>query len=177
MKFSMIVAHDQNRGIGIDNDLPWRLKQDMAFFKQVTTNNTVIGSSNMVIMGRKTWDSIPEKFRPLPGRINCVLSRSNRVALPDGVLSATSIDDALGLAKQLRDNGKCSHVFIIGGGTIYNEAIKHPFCEQLLITKIEKEFACDAFFPEYDVNFTLVTESQLCEESNIKFKFLTYIKR
>ena len=117
------------------------------------------------------------KVSSLPGRINCVLSRSNTVSLPEGVLSSTSIDGALALAKQLQDSGQCEHVFIIGGGTIYNEAIKHPYCEQLLITKIEKEFACDAFFPDYDQSFTLATESQLCEESNVKFKFLTYIKQ
>ena len=96
--FHVIVAHDLNRGIGIDNKIPWHLPVDMAYFKKTTTTATA-GKKNAVIMGRKTWDSIPEKFRPLPDRINIVLSKS--VTEVDGALVAHSFDNALQQCEQV----------------------------------------------------------------------------
>ncbi|HEY9713021.1 MAG TPA: dihydrofolate reductase, partial [Chroococcales cyanobacterium] len=84
-KLDLVVAVDLNRGIGRANGLPWRLPKDMKRFRNLTTASTDPHLQNAVIMGRKTWDSIPEKFRPLEGRINIVLTRSRDLQLPEGV--------------------------------------------------------------------------------------------
>merc|ERR550514_2288490 len=91
---SVIVASTGRGGIGKDGGIPWRLKDDMAYFKRVTTNAPA-GKTNVVIMGRKTWDSIPAKFRPLAGRINVVLSRSAEAEALEGATLARSLSDAL----------------------------------------------------------------------------------
>jgi len=75
--FSLVVAATQRGGIGLNNSIPWKLSTDMKFFKKVTSTTTDASKLNAVIMGRKTWDSIPQKFRPLPGRLNIVLTRSS----------------------------------------------------------------------------------------------------
>merc|ERR1719389_1259735 len=96
---SVIVASTGRGGIGKDGSIPWRLKGDLAYFKRVTTNAPA-GKKNIVIMGRKTWESIPAKFRPLPDRLNVVLTRRATepefsASFPEGVLLASSVVDAL----------------------------------------------------------------------------------
>src|SRR5689334_4792565 len=97
--FSIIVAVDEQFGIGRNKLLPWNIPGDMKHFKEITTRSSE-GKQNFVIMGRKTWDSIPEKFRPLPGRVNCVLSRDLQMVLPAGVLRKTGLQEALHYAWQ-----------------------------------------------------------------------------
>ena len=100
--------------------MPWRLSEDLKYFKEVTTK----GGLNAVVMGTKTWDSIPAKFRPLAGRINVVLSRNpGALGLPDDVLGATSLPDALSSIDNRADIDQC---FIIGGAEVYREALQMP---------------------------------------------------
>lgn len=165
MGFSIIVAVDKKCGIGINNQLPWRLKADMKWFKEITT----AGHSdrlNVVIMGRKTWDSIPPKFRPLPNRINIVITHSpDQCQAPHGV---SSFEEALQLAYQLgRD------VFVIGGSSIYRLAFRHPELENLFITEIDRDFNCDSFFPDYHQLKPVKTLQQGQEES-LKYKMMLY---
>ena len=126
---SLIVACTGEGGIGKDGQLPWRLPGDMAYFKRVTTGGSAADAGtgeklNAVVMGRKTWDSIPAKFRPLAGRVNVVLSRNpGALGLPADVLGATSLPDALSAVDDRADIDQC---FIIGGAEVYREALKLP---------------------------------------------------
>lgn len=138
MGLAAVVAVDDQRGIGKDGDLPWRIPADMAHFKSLT-----IGSgNNAVIMGRTTWQSIPARFRPLPNRLNIVLSRRG-LEVPDGVEVAGSLPEALERASD------AEHVFAIGGAQVYQEAMRHPQCEALYITRVDGVFECDTYFPDW----------------------------
>ncbi len=160
MDFAIIAAMDESRGIGKNNDLPWHLSADLKHFASVTKGGTVI-------MGRKTWDSLPEAYRPLKERLNIVVSRSD-LELPEGVKLAHSLDEALALAE-----GK---TFVIGGATLYAEAIQHPDCRQLILTEVEDEVDCDAFFPEIPADFRMKEMSEEMEEKGFTFRFVTYKK-
>lgn len=124
---SIIVATDKQGGIGIENRLPWNLPEDLAHFK-----NTTIGFP--IIMGRKTFDSIG---RPLPGRRNIVISR-NPNWNQTGVDVVNSVDHAFAVLDS-------SEAFVIGGAQIYEQAL--PLANKLIVTEIQSEFHCDAFFP------------------------------
>ncbi len=128
---TLIAATDQNRGIGLQGRLPWRLPADLDRFRRITTGHAVL-------MGRKTWESIG---RPLPERTNIVMSRHPASAEAKGVLWAASPEEALRVA----GNGE---VFIIGGAEIYSLFL--PRADRLLLTRIHGEFQADAFFPELD---------------------------
>lgn len=170
MNFTIISALDKNRGIGKNIRLPWDLRTDLRHFANTTKGNTVI-------MGRKTWDSLPVPFRPLKGRLNIVISRGD-VELPEGVFLAHSLDEALQLAEKNDQNedGSKRKAFVIGGATLYAEAIQHPHCEELILTEIEGTFDCDAFFPKFKEAWVLKEESELSEEGGIQFQFKTYRK-
>lgn len=133
-RFSVVVAVcKKSRGIGKDGQLPWRLRSDMAYFKQLTRSTHDPCKRNAVIMGRKTWQSIPAKFRPLDDRVNIVLSRNpsavSELSLPEGVICAESLDKALELLDENSElGGTVENVFIIGGSSVYAEAIKSPSC-------------------------------------------------
>ena len=119
MAFDIVVAHDLNNGIGINNELPWKCAPDMEYFKNLTSEQQ-LDQLNTVIMGRKTWDSIPTKFRPLSNRTNIIISKTIKEA--PGAIIATSFEEALSKADPK------SKVFVIGGAQIYNEAIQHNEC-------------------------------------------------
>jgi dihydrofolate reductase len=129
---SIIVAVSENMGIGINNDLLWHLPDDLKRFKRLTSGKTVI-------MGKKTWDSLPR--RPLPGRKNIVIT-DNANELIEGSVTVYSISEAL---------EKCSgdpEAFIIGGGSIYRQFM--PIADRLYITHIHHKAEADIFFPEID---------------------------
>src|SRR5262245_10605196 len=93
--FDIVVATDMNSGIGKDGQLPWNLPGDLRHFKDVTSRAKSPLKKNAVIMGRKTWEALPDKFRPLPGRVNLVLTHNKKLSFPPGVLQADNIDSAL----------------------------------------------------------------------------------
>ena len=128
----IIAAVAKNRVIGKDNRLLWNIPEDMAHFKALTTGQTVI-------MGRKTWESLPERFRPLPNRRNIVISRQADYPAP-GAEIAASLEIALNLAST------AERVFIIGGEQIYRQAM--PIANRLEITEVDLEPEGDAWFPE-----------------------------
>jgi len=157
-------------GIGIGNRLPWRLKGDLKYFSGVTMG-AVPGKLNAVIMGRKTWESLPETARPLKGRVNVVLSRGG-FDLPEGVIPGSSLDSAF---EKLVTRGDIDKVFVIGGASLYAEAINHPECENIYLTEVAGEFNCDAFFPVIPMGiFEKRSVSAVKEESGIKYKFEVY---
>jgi dihydrofolate reductase len=173
MKFSIIVAVDENNGIGINNDLPWHLPDDLKRFAQITKGPE--GSSNAVIMGRKTWESIPEKFRPLPGRLNMVLTRQDSYNVPTGVMTAPNIYRAL----HILEHKEVNEVFVIGGNSVYEEALKNDNCEKIYLTLVCHTFACDTFFPPLPHNiFELTDESEAFQTpEGITYKYLTYTRK
>merc|ERR1719486_1229070 len=148
----------------------------MAHFKKGTLA-APSGMSNAVIMGRKTWESIPERFRPLTGRVNVVLSR--KAAEPDfaspypaDVLTASSLADAL---KQLAARDNVSEVFAIGGESVYKEALDMTECTRIFMTRIAKDIECDAFFPAFnDSLFRVSYLSKTSSHNNLSYDFLVY---
>ncbi|ODV95924.1 hypothetical protein PACTADRAFT_2230 [Pachysolen tannophilus NRRL Y-2460] len=137
-------------GIGQKGRLPWKLKQEMKYFKQVTSVTSSSDKKNVVIMGRKTWESIPVKFRPLPDRINVILTRNKQAlteTLKDELLKHNInsnerkilISDSLtnGI-KEVTDlyNDKIERIFIIGGGELYNSVLEKNLVDQILLTEV-----------------------------------------
>ena len=169
--FSIIVAHDLNLGIGAQNTLPWKLSADMSHFKKVTTETKDPNKQNVVIMGRNTYESLPEKFRPLPNRYNIVLSRNKELNLPETLSKQNSLNDALEWASQGPLAESFESVFVIGGAMVYTEAITHPKCERLIITKIHQLYDCDAFFPHYTIPYKETWKSGFLSESSIGYSF------
>ncbi len=139
MKVAIVVAIGKNNEIGRNNQLLWHLGEDMEFFKQTTRGH-------YVIMGRKSFESIPPKFRPLPNRVNVILSR-NEDYMVEECYTCASLEEALTLA---HENGE-EKVFIIGGAQIYAQALEKGLVDQMYITHVDAAFAdADAFFPQVD---------------------------
>ena len=142
MIISIIVAMDEKRGIGVNNRLPWHLSSDLKRFKSLTMGHHLI-------IGRKTFETIG---KPLPGRINIVLSR-NPDYEPPGCLVACSIDEALTIPKQKKE----SEVFIIGGSELYADTI--AIADRIYLTVVHADVPADIFFPDFDETEWLVDQS------------------
>ncbi len=207
MAFSIVVAVDRKRGIGKSGRLPWKLRGDMKWFKELTTSpdsvavaaryrmdqafkdkrifewETLVariggspdvpapnpGARNACLMGRKTWDSLPPRFRPLPDRLNGVLSR---IAAP-GVFQGSqhiwpSLQSAL---EELGKNPSIQNIFVIGGGEIYTEALAHSDCKRIYLTDIDSEFSCDTFLPEFSSDFQETASSPVLKEGSVSYRF------
>jgi dihydrofolate reductase len=138
VRLSIIVARARNGVIGKDGDLPWRLSADLAIFKKVT-------SGKPVIMGRKTWESLPKK--PLPGRANIVLTRDWAYEA-EGARVYSSFNAAVNAAKAIAAKEDESEVFVIGGASLYERAL--PMADRLYVTDVDAEIDGDARFPDFD---------------------------
>jgi dihydrofolate reductase len=142
-RFDAVVAADEAGGIGQGDGLPWpRLKGDLAYFKRITSAASP-GRQNAVIMGRATWDTL--RGRPLPGRINVVVTRRPGFEA-DGVIRAASFDDALERAEA----AGAEHLFVVGGAAIYREAFRHPRCGAIYLTRVSGRFPADTVLPPLD---------------------------
>ena len=141
--FDLIVAMDLDSGIGKDGGLPWHLPVDLKHFKQLTTTVDAPSKKNAVVMGRKTWESLPEKFRPLPGRLNAVITRNKDLKI-NNCHVFTSIQEGIDFAKSTGEQ----ELFIIGGGEIYRQTI--DLADTLYITHIDREVLGDTHFPTID---------------------------
>lgn len=150
IEFDMVVAADLGDGIGARGALPWHLPADLAHLKSVTSDTEVPGTRNAVLMGRVTWDTIPDRWRPLPRRLNVVITRQVNLVVPDGVLRATSLGQALEVARAPAD---VERIFLLGGAEIYRQAIEHPGCRRIYLTRVLGRFECDAFFPPIPSTF------------------------
>jgi dihydrofolate reductase len=139
---TLIAAVARNGVIGSNNALPWQLPEDMKHFRQLTTGN-------VVIMGRKTWESLPERFRPLPDRMNVVVTRNAAYAAPGATIVHT-LDEALkvGVTEGSPLLGTSRTAFIIGGAELYAHALQKA--ERLELTEIAAEYPGDAHFPDID---------------------------
>lgn len=175
MKFSLIAAVDKHFGIGKNNTLPWRLPSELKHFATITTSVTQPNHQNAVIMGRKTWDSLPQKAKPLPRRLNVVLSKED-LQLPHGVILAHSLEEALQLLKQ---ESHLENVFVIGGGKVFEEAIQNPACQTIHLTQIDADFGCDTFFPESVLaqNFIVTQQDSWRQENELRFQYLSFTRK
>ncbi|MEO8387003.1 MAG: dihydrofolate reductase [Polaromonas sp.] len=158
---NLIWAQSANGVIGKDGTMPWHLPEDLAHFKQLTHGFPVI-------MGRKTWDSLPPKFRPLPGRANIVITRQLNWQAK-GVQRATSLGQALHLA------GAAPEVWVIGGAQIYAQA--EPLANRAEVTQIAQDFSGDAFAPLLSEQWKQTARSDHASSGGLKFSFVTYNKR
>lgn len=158
---NLIVAVDQNWGIGYKGDLLERISEDLKFFKKTTTGNAII-------MGRVTFDSLPNK-KPLPNRTNIVLTKNTNLKI-DGCIICNSIDEIL----KLEDK---ENVFVIGGADIYKQLL--PYCKKAYVTKILNTYEYDRSFINLDNDkaWHLTHESEILKnKNNVPFKFTTYEK-
>lgn len=157
-QLTLVVAMDARRGIGVDNTLPWRLPEDLAHFKRVT-------SGHPIVMGRKTFDSIG---RPLPNRRNIVITR-NAGWRHEGVDAVTSLEAALALAGD-------DEVFIIGGAQIFAAAME--MADKMIVTEIAHTFQCDTFFPPLAPQAWRETarETHHSAANGFDYAFVTYVK-
>ena len=158
MKLHLIYARARNGVIGKDNQMPWHLPEDLAHFKRVTLGQPVI-------MGRKTWDSLPPKFRPLPGRLNIVVTRQSDWQA-EGALRAASIEEAMRLCADAPD------AWIMGGADIYRQA--EPLAHTAVVTEIEADFEGDAFAPALSPKWHEVQRESHTAASGLAFSFVTY---
>ena len=177
-EFELIVAADKNGGIGNKGTLPWPpIKGDMMFFKKSTTETKHPSQQNAVIMGRKTYLSIPPRFRPLDKRINIVITTNPKLRqeenIPDSVHLVNSFESAITMAFSIPG---IARVFVIGGSSVYAEAMKHEKCGSIHYTNIiSPEFVCDTFFPKIDdKKFKVTARSAVQEESNASYEFVTF---
>ena len=157
----MIVAADKNWGIGIKGGLLTNLPEDMKFFRETTKNS-------VVIMGRKTLESFPEK-KPLKNRVNIVITKSGNIS-GEGVIIVSSVEEAAEKAKEYADK----KVFVIGGGSVYKQMLK--YCDTAYITKIDHVFEnADTFIDNMDEldDWKIVEISDVKEYNGIKFNFVT----
>jgi dihydrofolate reductase len=166
-RFAIVVAADEANGIGRGGRLPWRLPGDMAYFKRLTSA-AAPGRPNVVIMGRKTWQSIPARFRPLAERVNVVVTRNAELELPAGVARAGSLDAALEDAGSRRDAGE---VFVIGGGEIFRDALAHPSLDTVYLTRVHATLDCDTFLPAIPTRFALTSRSAPQFDSGLTYTF------
>lgn len=168
MKVSLITAVGENFEIGKNNDLLWHLPKDMRFFTNIT-------KGHYVIMGRRNWDSIPLKYRPLSNRKNVVVTRKEDLKL-EGADVVKSLEEGIELA---RSNGD-DEVFIIGGGQIYKLAIENNLLDFMYITYVHSKFEADTFFPSFNKDdWDLVSEEHADADEKNKFAFTitTYARK
>ena len=160
MELKLIYARSRNGVIGRDGQLPWHLPADLAHFKQTTLGQAVV-------MGRKTWDSLPERFRPLPGRTNIVITRQTDWHAP-GALVAHSLDQAMSLCPAP------GPLWVIGGADIYAQAL--PLASTVVVTEIDVEVQGDAHAPKLGAEWKEMSRLLHHNEDGLSYSFITYIK-
>jgi dihydrofolate reductase len=159
---SIIAAIGKNRELGLAGQLLWHIGADMKHFKKITAGHPVI-------MGRKTWESLPERFRPLPGRTNIVVTRQEGYGAVGSVV-ASSLEEARSAAARAPGS---EEVFVIGGGELYREAL--PFADRLYLTLVDDSKESDTFFPEYEKEFEIISKEP--GEGELQHCFLTLERR
>nr|CAD1838320.1 unnamed protein product [Ananas comosus var. bracteatus] len=177
--YQVVVAATQKLGIGKDGELPWKLPSDLKFFKEVTTTTSDPAKKNAVIMGRKTWESIPLKEKPLRNRFNIVLTRSGRfdIATEENVVTCASMTSALRMMASAPFCLTIEKVFVIGGGEVLRDALNAPGCEAIHLTNIETNIECDTFIPPVDLSvFHPWYSSFPLVENNTKYSFVTFVR-
>ena len=163
MRINLIYARARNGVIGRDNALPWHLPEDLAHFKRLTAGCPVI-------MGRKTWDSLPPRFRPLPGRRNLVVTRQRHWSA-DGAIATLSLQHALDLCAA--SNPTAAEVWITGGAELYAQA--SALAHRAVVTELAQDFEGDAFAPQLDARWVETGREEHRSNNGMQFAFVSYI--
>jgi len=164
MQLHLIFARAKDGVIGVNNTLPWHLPEDLAHFKRTTLGCPVI-------MGRKTWDSIPPKFRPLPGRTNVVVTRQadwqglSADGAPTSALRADSLEQAMALC------GDVPHAWVIGGAQLYAQAL--PLATSAVVTEIDISVQGDAFAPTFGEEWLEAAREEYVAANGLHYRFIT----
>ena len=163
-RINIIVAASNNNVIGKGNDIPWKLPTDLKNFKQIT-------DGSVVIMGRKCWESLPEKFRPLPNRLNMVVTRNE-----DFIANGCAVYNDLGyILNFFYSTDDKADVFVIGGGEIYKAAFS--YAEKLHLTRVLTDVEGDVYLEGFDeTEWNLISRSDVMEENGHQFVFEYYEK-
>lgn len=157
-RIGLIWAQARGRVIGSNGAMPWHLPEDLAHFKRTTQGHPVI-------MGRKTWDSLPARFRPLPGRRNIVVTRQEN-------FNQIGVERACSLREALRFCENSEQVWVIGGAQIYAQAL--PLADALVVTEIDADFAGDAFAPAIGPGWHEVAREPLVTGNGLRLAFVTW---
>jgi dihydrofolate reductase len=164
MQINLIWAQARHRVIGLNGTMPWHLPEDLAHLKRTTLGCPVI-------MGRKTWDSIPAKFRPLPGRTNIVLTRQADWQ-ENGAQRVGDLQEALSFCKQLASQPDT--VWVIGGAQIYAQAL--PLAHKAVVTEIEADVAGDSFAPQFDASWHETAREAHVSSSGLHYSLVTHVR-
>ena len=182
-QYEIVVSVEKCGGIGNKNQIPWNLRGDMRNFRNLTTRNDY-GKKCCIIIGRKTFESIEEKYRPIPDRVNIIISRTMEIVNDEDYFIVRSLKEALQLAANDKYNEVISNVFIVGGESIFNDAMRNyiHLCKKIHVTHVDENFACDRYFTnDLSNDFIKRNESSWKQETDgglqIKYKFATYDKR
>ena len=192
VKLHLIVAVCEGGGIGAAGSLPWKLKSELRYFAKMTKSTTDKKKKNAVLMGRKTWESIPDKFRPLRDRVNIVLSRSNKVVgiedrhggnddvRRDDVIVCPSFKSAVAMI----DTEMCGLIetcWVIGGSSVYQEGLNNDRVERVYRTDIQKRYDCDTYMEELGEEWTEVEDErvpqEVQEEEGVNFRYRVFQRR
>ncbi|KAF5269841.1 hypothetical protein FQR65_LT05887 [Abscondita terminalis] len=178
LKYNLIAAVCQNGGIGKNNDLPWTLKKDTKYFNEITSITACEGKKNVVLMGRKTWESFPFHLKPFSNRFNFVLSRSNlNFEMYENVFVFHSWDDVYERLQDPKFQKLYDKIWILGGSDIYKVALGSKHFYRLYLTEINKDYDCDTFFPSFS-NVKLVSDplvpNGIQEENGVTYEFKVY---
>eukprot|EP00093_Oithona_nana_P010095 10095.XXX_24362_23711_1 [CDS] Oithona nana genome sequencing. len=164
MKINLIVAgcvlkNDTSKlGIGHNGTLPWHLKSEMKHFTSMTKSTSDKEKVNAVLMGRKTWESIPAKFQPLPKRHNAIITRQSEYNV-QAEQSLTSVHSSPQALERLMDITTIETCWVIGGSKIYQHFIENGLCDRIYLTKLHSSFECDAFFDTQSIEKNFVETS------------------
>ncbi len=168
MQLNLIYARARNGVIGKQGLLPWHLPEDLTHFKRTTLGCPVI-------MGRKTWDSIPPKFRPLPGRTNVVITRQVDWR-EDGAIPANDLLEALSICEHMSVilDPSPEQVWVIGGAQIYAQTL--PLAKRVVVTEIDSDFEGDAYAPTLDAEWKETSREQHTSTTGLNYSFATYTR-
>lgn len=183
-RINSIVACSLNNGIGKNGDLPWRIAKEMKQFAKITTTTLNPAAQNAIIMGRKTWQSIPLKRRPLANRINIVLSKTMKLNQlnaeePKPHFIFSDLLEAIDFANKQE---QIESIFVIGGEQVYKSSLELRLCDRIYLTRILSDFNCDAYFPKLDEQeFSLIQTDEVPigvqEENGLKYEYLIYERK
>ena len=168
MPLYMIAAVDKNRGIAKEGNIPWKLPEDTQYFKDKTTNNTVV-------MGSSTFYTLPSHPKPLPNRYNIIVTRNDDLIKIDTFTVPDVTFESMEFVEEyIKNNRNDKDIYIMGGSTIYNYFVKR--CDKIYLTIIEKNYECDTFFPYIPNNYEIdtVSESKYDDNEKVNFRFVEY---
>ncbi len=164
MRINLIYARARNGVIGANNTLPWHLPQDLAHFKRLTTGAPVM-------MGRKTWDSLPARFKPLPGRTNIVVTRQSDWQA-NGALGVDSLEWGCAVCAAMQP--RPAELWVIGGAQLFAAAL--PLAERAVVTELEQDYEGDVFAPVLDAPWRETAREEQVSPDGLRFAFVTYVR-